>query len=300
MRIFSQYAPAGIRCEWSDPSSRGGSPDLSLSVIVGAGRRCTFHGAALPAGIWIPLHGRLQIAMNDGALSVGRGELYISESAQCLQARARGNALWVAILGQRAAWQRLLGEVGDPSSGEPMLLAAQHPAGRNVRQVVIDLVRHALGAGNAEVESANALNAFVSAMADLQAAFDPLIRRCPGRTLAQRRAVFLRLQRVRRHMLVNCHLDLDVDQLARMVSYSSCHFIRAFRTVFGQTPHAALVDYRLQRAHELLGSSELAVSEVALASGFENRCAFSRVFKRRFGVTAVEVRRQGAAFSHAA
>jgi AraC family transcriptional regulator len=60
--------------------------------------------------------------------------------------------------------------------------------------------------------------------------------------------------------------------------------------VYGRTPHVALVAYRLERARELLMRSQLAVAEVALASGFENRCAFSRLFKRRFGVTAISLR----------
>src|SRR5262249_44446121 len=81
------------------------------------------------------------------------------------------------------------------------------------------------------------------------------------------------------------------DRLARMASYSPWHFIRAFRAAYQQTPHAFLVDQRLQRARRLLRSSHLAVAEIALASGFENRCAFSRLFRQRFGVTAGAMRR---------
>jgi AraC family transcriptional regulator len=37
----------------------------------------------------------------------------------------------------------------------------------------------------------------------------------------------------------------------------------------------------------------MAITEIARASGFENRCAFSRSFKRRFGVTATSLRDRG-------
>jgi len=40
---------------------------------------------------------------------------------------------------------------------------------------------------------------------------------------------------------------------------------------------------------------ESQIAEIALASGFENRCAFSRLFRERFGVTAGAVRRGDAA-----
>jgi len=127
----------------------------------------------------------------------------------------------------------------------------------------------------------------------LQGQFADAIARCPGRTYAQRRQVFLRLQRVRNYLAANCHLDVDNEALARMASYSPWHFIRAFRAAYEETPHAYLVRQRLERAHRMLRASPLAIAEIALASGFENRCAFSRLFRQRFGVTAGTVRRQG-------
>ncbi|HVV95603.1 MAG TPA: helix-turn-helix domain-containing protein, partial [Rhodanobacteraceae bacterium] len=66
--------------------------------------------------------------------------------------------------------------------------------------------------------------------------------------------------------------------------------IRAFSTVYGETTHAVLVEHRLGRAHRLINESGLAINEIARASGFENRCAFSRSFKRRFGITAADLR----------
>ena len=60
------------------------------------------------AGIWIPLRGRLQYsgAHADGALLTG--ELRITEAEPNLHVSVRGNALWVALLGNRAAWRTAL------------------------------------------------------------------------------------------------------------------------------------------------------------------------------------------------
>src|SRR5258706_163101 len=116
----------------------------------------------------------------------------------------------------------------------------------------------------------------------MQARLGAAIERCPGRTYAHRRQVFLRLQRVRNYLAANCHLDLDNEALARMASYSPWHFIRAFRAAYEETPHAYLVDQRLLRARRLLRTTPLAISEIATASGFDNRCAFSRLFRDGF------------------
>jgi AraC family transcriptional regulator len=131
---------------------------------------------------------------------------------------------------------------------------------------------------------------FVALLLDLQSTFDALIRRCPGRTLAQRRGVFLRLQRVCNYMESTSDLDLGIAGFARVANYSPCHFVRTFNSVYGETPHAVLIEQRLKRALRLVNDTELSITEVARASGFEDRCAFARSFKRRFGETATAVR----------
>ena len=80
---------------------------------------------------------------------------------------------------------------------------------------------------------------FATLLAELQSAFDPLITRCPGRTLGQRRSVFLRLQRVYNHMESSSDLDLGVSGFARVANYSPCHFVRTFNAVYGETPYSA-------------------------------------------------------------
>ena len=78
---------------------------------------------------------------------------------------------------------------------------------------------------------------------------------------------------------------------AVIVSTARTPIGRAFRAAYEETPHAFLVRMRLERARRLLCTSPLPIAEIALASGFENRCAFSRLFRERFGVTAGAVRR---------
>jgi AraC family transcriptional regulator len=85
-------------------------------------------------------------------------------------------------------------------------------------------------------------------------------------------------------------LDLGIAGFARVANYSPCHFIRTFNSVYGKTPHAVLIEQRLKRALRLVNDTELSIAEVAHASGFEDRCAFARSFKRQFGETATAVR----------
>lgn len=270
-------------------NARNGTPDADkLAVVVGGGRGCVLRAENPLAGMWMPLRGRLQLNGGSGEGVLLPGEVRVTEPEAGISAVGRGNAVWITLLGSRAAWRRALDGFTDLPLPEPLLLPTWHAADHTLRRRAIALAR-AAASGPAEA----ALQTLFESLLELQAEHAPAIERCPGRTYAQRRQVFARLQRVRNYLAANCHLEVDNDRLARMASYSPWHFIRAFRAAYQQTPHAYLVDQRLQRARRLLRSSPLAVAEIALASGFENRCAFSRLFRQRFGVTAGAMRRSG-------
>jgi len=261
----------------------------ALAIVSGGGRGCVLKADGPLAGIWIPLRGRLQLGAAGDTL-LYPGELRVSEAEPRIQAVGRGNAIWIALLGTPAAWRHALGGLLGIPTPEPLLLPARHVADHDLRRRSIALARAAIaGATDSPAET------LLDRVLALQAEFAESIARCPGRTYAQRRQVFLRLQRVRNYLGAHCHLDIDNDELARMASYSPWHFIRAFRAAYQQTPHAYLVQQRLERARRLLRASPLAIAEIALASGFENRCAFSRLFRQRFGTTAGAMRRQAAA-----
>lgn len=284
MRIESEQLANGGRLDWNGRER----DSKALSVVLGGGRGCVLHGERMPAAVLVPLRGRLQVSDGETSRTLVVGELQVVEARQALQAVGRGTALWAAILVPAGVWQRLIVDM----TGEPALdggpLPAVHAANRLLRRAVVRLLR--VAADRDAGRSLAAASVFTALLSDLQADLRPLIDRCAGRTHAQRRNVFLRLQRVRNYMAACCHLDLNIADFARMASYSPCHFIRAFSSVYGETPHAMLVEQRLGRARRLINDSAMAITEVARASGFENRCAFSRSFKRRFGVSASDLR----------
>lgn len=78
---------------------------------------------------------------------------------------------------------------------------------------------------------------------------------------------------------------LTIETLAREAGLSPAHFARAFRESVGSAPHQYLMGLRLERARRLLDAPGVALSEVAMRSGFADQAHFTRFFKRRFGVT---------------
>lgn len=272
---------------------RGGSlvvplaDDGVVTVVYGEGGGCTLNASNDAAGIWLPLRGSLQVQAAGLDTQVRTGEVLVTGPAPHTRAFGHTNARWLALLGSQRTWRQILGSTGEMLGPDPQLLPERHQASHELRHRAIALAR-----STAELELESAASAVIDGIFALQAPLYAAIARCPGRTFAMRRQVFLRLQRVRNFISACCDQEVDNDALARMASYSPCHFLRTFNHVFQETPHAYLVRQRLQRARWLLRWSDLAVTEVALASGFENRSAFSRLFRQRFGATATDTRRQ--------
>ena len=246
------------------------------------------HSMGMPT-VLIPLRGRVNLPRAKAPRFCTRASCFLSEGGNHVQAIGSSDSLWVALIAPPGVWRQFVDVISEQTIPAPVLLPATHVADRTIRRAAVRLAREVRNhAASGEAEGA-ALR-FVALLLDLQSAFDPLIMRCPGRTLGQRRGVFLRLQRVCNYMESNSDLDLGIAGFARVANYSPCHFLRTFNTVYGKTPHAVLIEQRLKRALRLVSDTALSITEVARASGFEDRCAFARSFKRRFGETATAVR----------
>ena len=74
-------------------------------------------------------------------------------------------------------------------------------------------------------------------------------------------------------------LPLDVPKLAGIACVSEAHFIRTFKTTFGETPHRYLQRRRVERAMYRLRTSDRSVTDVCMEVGFSSLGTFSRTFR---------------------
>jgi transcriptional regulator GlxA family with amidase domain len=84
---------------------------------------------------------------------------------------------------------------------------------------------------------------------------------------------------------------ITVSMLSSIAGLSRSHFSHAFRNSVGSTPHAHVVRLRLERAMKLMLDSDVALSEIALATGFSDQAHFSNKFRRTIGTTPTQWRR---------
>jgi len=94
-----------------------------------------------------------------------------------------------------------------------------------------------------------------------------------------------KLRRVIAHIRSNLDQELDVESLAKLAGASASCFARAFLQQVGVTPHAYVLDQRVERAKALLEGTDLSLAEVALAVGFTSQSCLNVAFRGRAGTT---------------
>lgn len=82
--------------------------------------------------------------------------------------------------------------------------------------------------------------------------------------------------------------DFDLSAYLRSLPFSEDYLRRLFQRAYGLTPLNFLTDLRLSRAAQLLASGDrasLSVIDVARSCGYRDPLYFSRMFKKKFGVS---------------
>ena len=85
---------------------------------------------------------------------------------------------------------------------------------------------------------------------------------------------------------IEAHLtaDLSLELVSGAAGLSSYHFSRMFRAVTGETVTAYIRRRRLTEAARRLIDRNERLIDLAMTYGFESQAAFSRAFKRQFGI----------------
>jgi len=241
------------------------------------------------ASLWSPICGDALFAAGESDAILTRRSVYASDSQRRLTIALGSSSRCIGVVASQAAWSRLIEPWQTPASQEYAVFPAVHAANHGVRRRILRFLREVRS--NETQDRYGALPLLASILNELQLGFEPCIERCPGHSMAKRRAVFARLQRARNYIALSPTEDFHVGRLALIANYSIWRFIKVFCRVFGETPHAYVSRSRAEYARQLLRNSDLAVGDVGIASGFDSRASFSRVIKRHLGQPASAIRR---------
>jgi AraC-like DNA-binding protein len=79
---------------------------------------------------------------------------------------------------------------------------------------------------------------------------------------------------------VNYSSNISISEMADFVGINRKYFSKIFKASVGVSPQNFLINFRLNKACELLKKDNLSIGEVSRSVGYEDQLLFSRVFKK--------------------
>ena len=83
----------------------------------------------------------------------------------------------------------------------------------------------------------------------------------------------------------NLSRRVTLDDLSKHLCLERSYLLRLFRSETGKTPIDALIEMRLNKACDLVASTDLRISEIAIECGYNTVSFFVSEYKKRFGST---------------
>jgi AraC family transcriptional regulator len=84
---------------------------------------------------------------------------------------------------------------------------------------------------------------------------------------------------------------IRVTDLCALIQRSEAHFSRAFKRTFGVSPHAFVVQRRLELATHYMVETDRCLSDIALGCGFTDQAHLCKHFRQAMGETPASWRR---------
>ena len=104
------------------------------------------------------------------------------------------------------------------------------------------------------------------------------------------RAMWPTIAQVLLRMQLEVDRDWSLEEAAQVSGYELHHFAHAFTAVVGQPPAQYVRALRLERAAAALRATSASVLELAVESGYGSAEAFTRAFRKAWGVGPTEYR----------
>lgn len=92
----------------------------------------------------------------------------------------------------------------------------------------------------------------------------------------------------------NYYHDLNIQEIADSIGITRAYLATCFKSVYQLSVQEYMIEYRLQKAKEMLTDSDLKIKEIAVYAGYRDELYFSKVFKKKYGVSPRAFRQQAA------
>ncbi|SKA92881.1 AraC-type DNA-binding protein [Caloramator quimbayensis] len=85
--------------------------------------------------------------------------------------------------------------------------------------------------------------------------------------------------------------DISINEISNMLGIDRRYFYRIFKNITGKSPQDYIIATRLEKAIQLLLNSSYSISEISQNVGYNDVYNFSKLFKKKYGVSPLNYRK---------
>lgn len=89
---------------------------------------------------------------------------------------------------------------------------------------------------------------------------------------------------------LNYQRELSIDEIAKAANISKSECFRCFKALIDKKPITYLNEYRIKRAVNLLMTTDMQITEICFACGFNHISYFGKMFRQYYGMTPKQFR----------
>lgn len=90
---------------------------------------------------------------------------------------------------------------------------------------------------------------------------------------------------IKNFILQNYNKAISLDDISAELNFSKNHIIRIFSSQYGKTPYRFLTEYRLEKARQLLLTTDQTCEQIGYSVGFEEYSIFFKAFRNYYGIS---------------
>ena len=99
------------------------------------------------------------------------------------------------------------------------------------------------------------------------------------------------------YISLNYTRSIRINDLANHIGINRSYLTSIFKKELSISPQEYLLNYRLQKAAELIKTTDLSIQEISGMVGYENQFNFSKMFKNMYGVSPRNYRMQPSGYT---
>jgi len=99
-----------------------------------------------------------------------------------------------------------------------------------------------------------------------------------------------KLKQAFEYMSAHMSENVSLTAISEELGISQFHFCRLFKQSIGMSPHAYLLQQRVERSKPLLKQRELTINAIAIECGFANPSHFAKCFRQHTGISPKQFR----------